>query len=338
MTTEEEVSQAAVEATAEVEATQTYVPTWTIQPQPNLEIIKFEFSGRSADCGQIAEALSKAQEAMDSAEKSKYNPGFKSNYADLASVIKAAKGPLGANGLAYVQTVEADGPSVTCFTELFHTSGEFFRGRLRLQAANQTAQGIGSAITYARRYALAAILGIASEDEDDDAQAAQGEQLPAAPPKKFGTPNVTPNQAQRGASVQGKPQPTQAPVQAPSQQTQTAQQESLVKKAAGLFGGRLIDAAEGVQEIPPDHKGTDATVDPEFSPASEFDPENDNEPATDQEVKEAWREWGKVYGNGPEARDKLISIGVKTLQGNPPKKSLRLMREHINGLSQQAGF
>lgn len=127
---------------------------------------------RSETIGALAEALAKAQAVMEGASKDVTNPHFRSKYADLASIRAACIGPLSANGLAVAQFPHAEGPKVTVRTILLHTSGEFLEGECSAMAKDDGPQAIGSVITYLRRYALAAIAGVAPED--DDAEAAEG--------------------------------------------------------------------------------------------------------------------------------------------------------------------
>lgn len=126
----------------------------------------------SEQINEIATALAKAQGAMSGAVKDAANPFFKSKYADLASVWEACRQPLSENGLAILQSPEADGLRVTLETLMLHTSGQWFRNTLSVSAKDDSPQAIGSAITYLRRYVLQSFAGVAPED--DDAEAAQG--------------------------------------------------------------------------------------------------------------------------------------------------------------------
>lgn len=132
---------------------------------------------RSESIGAIAGALAKAQGEMEGAAKGNVNPHFKSKYADLASVWDACRGPLSKNGLSVLQPVSADGAKVTVTTILAHSSGEWLEESLTMTAQQNTPQGVGSAITYGRRYGLASMVGIAPED--DDGNAASGHNQPA---------------------------------------------------------------------------------------------------------------------------------------------------------------
>jgi hypothetical protein len=132
-------------------------------------------SEQSEQIGELAKALAVAQGKITGALKDSSNPFFKSRYADLASVWDACRGPLSENGLAVVQLTEADDSGVYVTTTLAHSSGQWIRSRLRLQPKDATPQGMGSAITYGRRYALAAIVGVAQVDDDGNAASGRDE-------------------------------------------------------------------------------------------------------------------------------------------------------------------
>lgn len=117
----------------------------------------------------LADALCKAQGEMEGAKKTSNNPHFRSAYADLESVWDACREPLTKHGLAVIQSPMGDGDHVVLETMLVHTSGEFIRRKLPIRPTKQDPQGVGSAITYARRYALMAMVGLAPEDDDGNA-------------------------------------------------------------------------------------------------------------------------------------------------------------------------
>jgi hypothetical protein len=127
---------------------------------------------RSESIAQLSAALSKAQGLILGAKKDAANPFFKSKYADLASVWEAIRGPLSANGLSIMQFPRSTDAGVEVETVLSHESGEWVSESLALPVAKADAQGIGSAITYARRYGLQAVAGVAPEDDDGNAAAA----------------------------------------------------------------------------------------------------------------------------------------------------------------------
>lgn len=123
-------------------------------------------SEQSENINELAAALSKAQAHIGGAKKDSKNPFFKSDYADLESVWMACRKELTENELAVVQTNEPNPSGVTVVTTLVHSSGQWIRGRLNLNPTKADPQGIGSAITYGRRYALAAIAGVYQTDDD----------------------------------------------------------------------------------------------------------------------------------------------------------------------------
>ena len=138
---------------------------------------------QSATIGKLAEALSKAQATMKPAAKDSKNPFFKSSYADLSSIWEAVRGPLTTNGLSVVQLAEGNGEVITIITTLLHISGEWIRGTLTMKPVKPDPQGAGSALTYARRYGLAAMVGVVAE-EDDDGNAASRRHEEKPEPKK----------------------------------------------------------------------------------------------------------------------------------------------------------
>lgn len=148
----------------------------------NHEIINSEIfmsdQTMSSGIGKLAGALAKAQGLMKAAKKDSTNPFFKSNYADLASVWEAAREALSKNGLAVIQTTEEHLEKVVVITLLAHESGEWIRGRIAMKPMKPDPQGIGSTLTYARRYALASIVGVAPEDDDGNAAAQVKPQAP----------------------------------------------------------------------------------------------------------------------------------------------------------------
>lgn len=123
---------------------------------------------------EIAGALAKAQAAMGGALKDGNNPHFKSKYASLASVVDAVKAPLAANDIAYFQTpVTSEKDECGVETMLLHSSGEWILADpFFIPVSKADAQGFGSALTYCRRYSLAAVCGVAPEDDDGNAASA----------------------------------------------------------------------------------------------------------------------------------------------------------------------
>jgi len=122
--------------------------------------------------GALSAALAKAQAEITGAVKDSANPYFKSKYADLESVWSACRKPLTSNGLSVIQTTQPTKHGLMLVTTLAHSSGEWIRGWMPILAKDATAQSQGSGLSYARRYALAAIVGV--YQTDDDGEAAQG--------------------------------------------------------------------------------------------------------------------------------------------------------------------
>lgn len=129
---------------------------------------------RSESIGTIAAALAKAQKSIEcAATKDAKNPHFNAKYADLASIVDACREPLAANEIAVLQSPATDGNLVRMTTLLLHSSGEWIESDpLQVQARDAAPQAVGSCLTYLRRYQLAAMVGVAPED--DDAEQAEG--------------------------------------------------------------------------------------------------------------------------------------------------------------------
>lgn len=135
---------------------------------------------KSDSIKEIAAALSKFQGEVNNPKNIANNPFFNSKYAPLDEVINTIKEPLKKNGLSFIQNpTSTDAGMVSIVTLLMHESGEWIESDpLFLKNDKPTAQGSGSSITYARRYQLSAILGIASENDDDGNGATHGTEKP----------------------------------------------------------------------------------------------------------------------------------------------------------------
>lgn len=152
---------------------------------------------KSESIAALAAALSKAQSTIQGAIKDTANPFFKSKYADLASVKDAIQVPLSSNGLSYVQVVHNPENGVGVETILMHASGEWLSGGVVFVPVSKAdAQGYGSALTYARRYSLSAITGVAPEDDDGNAAS-------VAKPIKFAEPDSALLELANNAAKQG---------------------------------------------------------------------------------------------------------------------------------------
>lgn len=125
----------------------------------------------SESISKISAALVKAQGELNAVHKDGNNPHFRSKYATLQNIVESTRDTLRKHGLAVVQTFsETDGSYISLNTTLLHESGEYISGTFSMRPSKADPQGLGSATTYARRYALSAILGIVA-DEDDDGNA-----------------------------------------------------------------------------------------------------------------------------------------------------------------------
>lgn len=123
----------------------------------------------------IASALCAAQLQMTNAAKESDNPHFRSKYADLASVMNACMTALNKNGISVIQPfVETETSKAVC-TKFLHPSGETLECSIPIILGKQDMQGLGSAITYARRYGLMSLAGIAPDDDDGNAAASTGQ-------------------------------------------------------------------------------------------------------------------------------------------------------------------
>jgi ERF superfamily len=138
----------------------------------------------SKEIDQLAGALVAAQTDFKAIDKTDFNPFFKSKYAGLPAVVEAAQPILSKHGLAISQHIDhvpvADAPYDTLITYLLHSSGQYISSEMLLHLPKTDPQGQGSAVTYARRYAYMAALGLVA-DVDDDAEAATVRPVPTAP-------------------------------------------------------------------------------------------------------------------------------------------------------------
>lgn len=158
----------------------------------------------------ITAALQKVQAVIETAKKNRENY-FKSGYADMAAIVEVIRKPFADNGLAFSQTIDfLEDKNAVLVTTLFHpASQQFLRGIFPMLAAKQDAQAWGAAQTYARRYGLAALIGIVVEDEPDlDNEGKEGQPAPR--------PAAAPTPAPQGRPIPAAaPRPVPAPQQAP---------------------------------------------------------------------------------------------------------------------------
>ncbi len=120
----------------------------------------------SNEINELGTALACANEELSNPKKTSINPFFKSKYADLSECVNVSRPVLAKNGLSIAQMPSYDLGIVTVETMLIHSSGQWIMSQISAPADKSTAQGIGSAITYLRRYSLAAMISLAQEDDD----------------------------------------------------------------------------------------------------------------------------------------------------------------------------
>lgn len=170
---------------------------------------------------KLAKALVAFQAEMGSVTKDAINPFFKSKYASFDSIVTAIKPHMKKHGLAFVQFPNEDGLS----TMIVHESGQFIRGTAKIVVKDQTPQGYGSGLTYMRRYALAAALGLATEDDDDG-----------------NGPNTSPVAAKKPPQSVAKPKDDTRDIK----QAENAAKDRIVKLIDGAFAKEKPDKKDKV--------------------------------------------------------------------------------------------
>lgn len=145
---------------------------------------------QSEQIAELAVALAKAQSEMGAVHKDQDNPYFRSKFAGLSTVWEAVKPSLTKNGLSVVQMPSSDERGYYVETMLLHASGQWLKNRTYMRPVKDDPQGIGSLISYARRYALQAMTMVCPEDDDGE-QAMGRDSKPVVssqPVKKVETP------------------------------------------------------------------------------------------------------------------------------------------------------
>lgn len=210
---------------------------------------------RSDQINELAVALAKAQALIKQPAKTrtatiksdKGSYGYK--YADLPDIIDAYRQPFSDNGLSIVQSVSTDDRRVAITTVLLHGSGQWIQDTLFMPVADNRPQAIGSAITYGRRYAISAMVGVAP-DEDDDGHEAQG-----APPARKPQPAPRYDRPEEDVPFEGPPARIAAPA-GPELFSATPRQMSELRRLAKLEG---IESNAEIASMAMAFKGFDAT-------------------------------------------------------------------------------
>lgn len=158
---------------------------------------------------EFTKALLKVQEKLEPVKKDGYNDHFDSKYAGLAATVAACRPLLVANGFVVVQTFSPSTPgTILITTELLHVSGESKSSDLLLPLTRNDPQAVGSAITYGRRFGLAALVGVVPDDDDDGNAASKPSGAPS--PKPQASPGGSPS-APKPAPVTHFAKPTNGP-------------------------------------------------------------------------------------------------------------------------------
>lgn len=163
----------------------------TLEYATALSTLRFSDSRTS-----IAKALVAMQGDLGDVIKNAKNPHFQSKYADLAAVVDAVQPALQKAKLAFVQGSSARYMDSTALvaveTMLLHESGEWVSQELTLKPSKSDPQGVGSAITYGRRYGLQAICGVAPEDDDGNAASTPARQQQQRPQRQAASSGLAP--------------------------------------------------------------------------------------------------------------------------------------------------
>ena len=190
---------------------------------------------KSESIAALAAALADAQGEVENATKNSQNPHLKNKYADLAEILNTVRPVLSRHGLAVSQHPSYSDGMVHVETIMLHKSGEWMSSTISTPVQKPDPQGVGSACTYARRYSLAAIVGLSQEDDDGHAASKQ---------------KPGPAQQQKPA-----PQPSAPQQAAPKPLIADSQRKHLM----AIYGGaprpdRLADANEILRKASPTWK------------------------------------------------------------------------------------
>lgn len=214
--------------------------------------------GSSQSISLIAAALAKAQGSIGVADKNSINSHFKSDYANLTAVWGACRAPLTSNGICVTQTTDRDLDGWVLITTLLHSSGEWISSVYPLNPIKNDPQGLGSAMTYARRYSLAALVGVVQADDDGEAavgrrpQEQDAPQRPA-PPKPNATPRaMTPATHSEDTATELRTQGILAAMKINGWK----REEVIGEIKAAFDAGKLANLTGGEAELPETHLRT----------------------------------------------------------------------------------
>lgn len=207
---------------------------------------------KSESLSNLAKALASFQSEVKNPANTANNPFYKSKYAPLPDILNDVRPLLAKHGLSILQAPSGDGEKIIITTLLMHESGEWIETcPLILKAEKVTAQGAGSAITYGRRYALAAVLGLSSEDDDDGNHAEKPTQV--KPDQKPQSPKEN-IKKQEQSQQQAQPQ-TQQQKSQPTGDLSSEAQHKAIHTIANKFNKNVVDiigvhyGVESVKEL-----------------------------------------------------------------------------------------
>ncbi len=146
----------------------------------------------STEIDKVAEALAKANAELRSISKDRTNPHFKNKYATLDAIMDGVRPVLAKQGLSVVQGAKEVTDGFNVVTMLIHSSGQFVSNVVPVPVSKQDAQGVGSALTYGRRYGVSALLSLATDEDDDGNAASKPTSKPAKPDPKPEPKAMTP--------------------------------------------------------------------------------------------------------------------------------------------------
>jgi hypothetical protein len=195
----------------------------------------------SPEVAELFKALATAQGKIKAAVLDMQNPHYKSKYASLSSVRDACKDHLSAVGIAILQSVESseDGKTYRVKTTLGHQSGQWASSSMVLLIDKNNMQGLGSAISYAKRYSLAAMANVV-DDEDDDGNAAS-----AKPQQGQGTPRQTTTPQNKNSAQEFT---RQAPKPDDKKENKTTPENYIVKNFHQSVNGKKLSDI-GAQKV-----------------------------------------------------------------------------------------
>lgn len=228
---------------------------------------------QSAEVGELAKALAQVQSKLEPVVKTgDYDVKLKSGdrkhfkFLTLNEVWKSIRPAMSEAGLAVVQLVHQDGGRPVLVTMLLHSSGQWLRGMSQVKELGSDAQATGSAITYARRYALCAALGIVADEDDDGIRASNAPAWtpPPPPPPELAAPPpppppatgdwVSPPAVAAAEAAAAAPPPPPPPVPPPPPPPPVDRLGQLRALIAGSGDPDLVArvATEAAKELPAD--------------------------------------------------------------------------------------